>query len=430
MRSPSDLHPLSIQIGSELKDLPPGPIWIACSGGLDSSVLARLAVPALQAQERPAGLVYVDHRQHERTGPAADAVRALAEGLGACFEAVSLDEVGPGASEADLRTARFVAFLGLAERRDLRALLLGHHRDDQVETILFRLRRGPGSRGLAGIPPRPRLTNSCSLVRPFLEVPRRTLEAVAGELGLTWVEDPTNTDLRFARNRLRHVEIPRLRRRHQAFDQRLLAIAEKRRNRNDRLARECSNFIDGNVDRGTDRCWIRGPALLRESPALREMLLQIEAGRVTDRPLLSRLVRRLDRLAHSEPGTLLDDADGLLGEKRGEDLLLTTRSALGEPPDGEQALPAGATSTFGTTGWVVRNRTNAPLRVRSRDADGTAASPGLRRRLRSLAGRWDRDRVPLLIRTDGLLVEVSAQPAEIEIVERPALHFGDHPGAV
>lgn len=425
MRSPSDLHPLSIRIGSELSDLPPGPIWIACSGGLDSSVLAALAVPAIRAQGRPAGLVYVDHRQHEMTKAAAEAVGALAADLGVESESLAVNGVRPGASEADLRSARFTAFLGLAERRDLRALLLGHHRDDQVETILFRLRRGPGSRGLAGIPRRPRLTSSCYLVRPLLDVPRPTLEAVSTELGLTWVEDPTNTDLRFARNQLRHVELPRLRHRHHAFDERLLAMAEKRRRRNNRLSIDCFDLIDRVVDRATDRCWIDGAAFRRESPALRELLLHIVANRVTESPPLSRLVRRLDALAHADPGTLLDDAGGLLGERRGEDMLLTTRSALGEPPDGEQELSARATSTFGTTGWIVRNRTSVPLRLRSRGAGGTPESPGLRNRLRSLAGRLDRDRVPLLIQSDGRSQEVAAHPAEIEIIERPALHFGD-----
>ena len=81
-------------------------------------------------------------------------------------------------------------------------LLTGQHRDDQAETLLFRLLRGAGVRGLAAMPD-VRSMGRGSLVRPLLEVSRAELEDYARANGLAWVEDPSNQQLEYSRNFLR-----------------------------------------------------------------------------------------------------------------------------------------------------------------------------------------------------------------------------------
>ncbi|MNO95152.1 tRNA(Ile)-lysidine synthase [compost metagenome] len=88
-------------------------------------------------------------------------------------------------------------------------LLTAQHRDDQAETLLFRLLRGAGVRGLSGMP-RQRPLGKGYLLRPLLDATRAELEAYADEQGLSWVEDPSNEDQQYSRNYLRHQVFPGL----------------------------------------------------------------------------------------------------------------------------------------------------------------------------------------------------------------------------
>ena len=105
----------------------------------------------------------------------------------------------------------------------LNRIATGHTLDDQAETVLLRIVRGAGTRGLAGIYPQltyPEVINSqllvpgsqFSVIRPLLATRRRAVEAYLRELGQDWREDSSNRDLRHARNRVRHGILPRLER--------------------------------------------------------------------------------------------------------------------------------------------------------------------------------------------------------------------------
>jgi tRNA(Ile)-lysidine synthase len=104
-------------------------------------------------------------------------------------------------------------------------LLLAQHRDDQAETLLFRLLRGAGVRGLAGMPASRPLGRG-RLVRPLLQVSRAELEAYARAEGLSWVEDPSNADTQHARNFLRQTILPALQTRWPAASQSIARCAE------------------------------------------------------------------------------------------------------------------------------------------------------------------------------------------------------------
>ena len=103
--------------------------------------------------------------------------------------------------EAAYRNARYAWFESLIQPGDV--LVTAHHRDDQVETVLYRLLRGSGVHGLGGIQPE-RPFGSGVLARPFLGCSRSDITAYAAEQGLSWVTDPSNEDRRYDRNFLRH----------------------------------------------------------------------------------------------------------------------------------------------------------------------------------------------------------------------------------
>lgn len=160
------------------------------SGGADSLALLALAVAA----GCRARAVHVDHGLRAGSAAEADVVRAAADRLGAVFEARRV-RVEPGPNlEARARKARLEALGPQAAT--------GHTADDQAETILLNLMRGAGLRGLAGMRPGPR--------HPILALRRAEAVQLCARLGLEPVADPTNTDPRFRRNRVRHEVMPLL----------------------------------------------------------------------------------------------------------------------------------------------------------------------------------------------------------------------------
>ncbi|MEO7145760.1 MAG: tRNA lysidine(34) synthetase TilS, partial [Bryobacteraceae bacterium] len=108
--------------------------------------------------------------------------------------------------EQTARRMRQEFFSGLIDTGHVDRIALGHTRSDQAETVLFRILRGAGLRGLAGVLP---VTRE-GLVRPLLEIDRSGVEAWLRERGIAWREDSTNTDLSFARNRIRRRLLPQL----------------------------------------------------------------------------------------------------------------------------------------------------------------------------------------------------------------------------
>ncbi|SCG52506.1 tRNA lysidine(34) synthetase TilS [Micromonospora inositola] len=188
-----------------------GPVLVACSGGADSLALAAATAFVAPRLNRRAGLVTVDHGLQPGSAERADAVARWAAGVGLDpVDAVSVTVAGrPGGPEAAAREARYPALVAAARRHDAAALLLGHTRDDQAETVLLALARGAGPRGLAGMPERREL-DAVPLLRPLLDVGRDATRKACAALGLTPWEDPHNADPAYARARVRSDVLPAL----------------------------------------------------------------------------------------------------------------------------------------------------------------------------------------------------------------------------
>ena len=179
---------------------------IAFSGGLDSTVLAHALA---QCSDVPVLAIHVDHALQTDSADWSEHCAQIAAALKIEFRSLRVNvqlESGKG-PEASARDARYTALH--AELDDGDWLLSAHHREDQAETLLLNLIRGSGPAGVAGIGNIRRFGPGW-LVRPMLNIDRADILQYATDLGLQWIEDPSNIDRRFDRNFLRHEVLPRL----------------------------------------------------------------------------------------------------------------------------------------------------------------------------------------------------------------------------
>jgi tRNA(Ile)-lysidine synthase len=180
-------------------------VLVALSGGPDSTALV-----ACLAALRDAGLAgavsacHVDHGLRAGSAEDGDFCAALCAALAVPLERVRVS-VAAGNLQSQARRARYAALRAAAARAGAGRVATGHTRADQAETVLLRLLRGSGARGLAGIPPR-----RGPFVRPLLDCSRAQVLAYLRERGLGHREDPTNASPRFDRNRVRHELLPAL----------------------------------------------------------------------------------------------------------------------------------------------------------------------------------------------------------------------------
>jgi tRNA(Ile)-lysidine synthase len=181
---------------------------IAFSGGLDSTVLLHLLASLAKSESLPPlSAVHIHHGLQAVADAWPQHCQSVCDALGVPL-LVERVKVQPGASlERAARDARYAVFSSLTQANDV--LLTGQHRDDQAETLMFRLLRGAGVRGLSAMPAQ-RSVGQGTLVRPLLDISRAELEAYAQAHQLNWIEDPSNQDRQFSRNYLRHQVMPLL----------------------------------------------------------------------------------------------------------------------------------------------------------------------------------------------------------------------------
>ncbi|MFI0420186.1 tRNA lysidine(34) synthetase TilS [Spongiactinospora sp. 9N601] len=192
-------------VRAALAGLPSGSLaLVAASGGADSLALAAAAGFEAPRAGLAAGLLTVDHGLQEGSAAQAATVVRLASRLGLDpAEALRVEVGRTGGPEAAARDARYAALEGAAERLGAAAVLLGHTRDDQAETVLLGLARGSGTRSLSGMS-----AESGLYRRPLLELSRATTRAACAALGLDPWDDPHNADPRFTRVRVRERVLP------------------------------------------------------------------------------------------------------------------------------------------------------------------------------------------------------------------------------
>lgn len=179
-------------------------LYVGYSGGLDSHVLLHVIIELIGKKRITA--VHVNHQLSSNSDiwqkHCED--RCLELGVDIICKTVSIKNRGTGI-EGAARDARYSVFEKLLKKNDL--LILAHHADDQIETMLFRLFRGSGIKGMSGMPIS-RILGNGELYRPLLPFFRRDLESYASANQINWIEDDSNLDIAFDRNFIRHKLIP------------------------------------------------------------------------------------------------------------------------------------------------------------------------------------------------------------------------------
>ncbi|WP_306318587.1 MULTISPECIES: tRNA lysidine(34) synthetase TilS [unclassified Streptomyces] len=277
-------------------DADPGPVVLAaCSGGADSTALASaLAFEAPKLGIRAGGIT-VDHGLQPGSDARAEDVAARLTALGLNpVESVPVDVGRDGGPEAAARDARYAALDAAAERHGAAAVLLGHTRDDQAETVLLGLARGSGIRSLSGMAA---ISGTAGRYRrPFLTLDRQTARKACLVQHLPVWDDPHNTDPAYTRSRLRHEGLP-------ALEKSLGKGVVEALARTAQLSRDDADALDTWAREATES--VRDAAGLLECaklyalpPAVRRRILRksaIEAGAPAG-ALFARHIEEIDRL--------------------------------------------------------------------------------------------------------------------------------------
>lgn len=214
-------------------------LCVAYSGGADSTALLHALAQLPSARGRGLRALHIDHGLHADSTRWSAHCRRSCEALEVPIEIVRVKvELARGDGlESAARRARHEAFAQNLHPGEW--LASAHHREDQVETVLLKLLRGAGPHGLAGMRGKRPLGRG-TLWRPLLDTPRAVLREYVAEIGLEYIEDPSNADTALSRNYLRAEILPRLHAHWPHATQSILHAAQ--------LCRESAEYLDALTD--------------------------------------------------------------------------------------------------------------------------------------------------------------------------------------
>jgi tRNA(Ile)-lysidine synthase len=347
-------------------------VAVACSGGADSVALLRIL---LDLREELGVVLSVVHFHHQIRGAEADADQRFVEELAA---SVQLEfHCGSGdvpahatAQKVSLETAardlRHQWFADLITQAKADKIATAHTLDDQAETVLMRILRGTGARGLAGIAPAQAAKH---LVRPLLAITRREVEAYLKAKGQVWREDSSNLDLGHTRNRVRHTLLPLLEREfNPAIRQTLADLANLAQAEDEYWNSELSSLLPRLVHEGKpsrsgrsssgeskDVLGLDISALLRLPLALRRQAIY-ETARRLGVSLEFKHVQQLTTLAeHEKPGKKVALPGGFVANRTARELQFSRRTQ--EPPKNYcYPLPIPGEVVVPELGFTIRAR--------------------------------------------------------------------------
>jgi tRNA(Ile)-lysidine synthase len=269
-------------------------VVVGVSGGPDSVALLHLLS---RLSPRWSLRLVVAHLNHKLRGPAADAeadfVATLASGLGVPCE-TSAQDVARFASNHRLsiqeaaRAVRYAFYDEVASAHSASRIALGHHAGDNAESILIHLFRGTGPLGLSGIPP----VREERIIRPLLDVTRRQILTFLEDQGLPYVEDSSNADLKYLRNRIRHELLPELKKHYNPnIDAALSRLSSILRDEEHFWNHQVEQaFQDSRLEQGADGVCLSAAVLRHLHPALLRRVV---------RKAIAALLGNLRRLDHA-----------------------------------------------------------------------------------------------------------------------------------
>ncbi len=342
---------LRISMPWEMAGLEPKtPVLLAFSGGADSRALLELL---RKGAARNGFEITLAHVNHGIRGAEADRDQRFCESVAAAcglriFCAVrdvpALAKEHRTTLEEEARRVRYEFFSEIMEREGIPLLATAHQADDQLETLLFRLCRGTGLRGLCGIPAVRRFGSGFAL-RPMLEIPGREIRAYCAENGLEYITDSTNADTSYARNLIRAEVVPVLEKLYGEPQKRAAALAQELCETEDYFRGQEESFLRQN---GEEKLSCKRLAPLH--PVLQKRILcawLAQYGVVPERVHLEALVRLLD----AENGAKCSVPGDRVVVKR-KDALEVVCKESDAPSDYRMELTAGEIAAPGA-GWNI-----------------------------------------------------------------------------
>lgn len=298
-------------------------VIIGCSAGPDSMALLHVLCALSPKLAVTPAAVYVDHGlRPEETGRERDLVESRAAALDIAFHYRRVDVVREAEDrkisiEHAARELRYRVFERLASDYPAARIAVAHTADDQAEEVLLRLIRGTGRAGLAGM----KTIRDNLIIRPFLTRSKAELLAYLERYDIPWLEDSSNLETRFLRNRLRLEVIPDLARINPGISEtlrRTAGILQDEELALDRLTGEAWQELVICDSPGTAEFSIRLPGFLALEKAIQRRLLEMVFIRMSARPQGEKIEQAIHLAAAGETGARLHFSRGLrLKKERG-----------------------------------------------------------------------------------------------------------------
>jgi tRNA(Ile)-lysidine synthase len=319
---------------------------VGVSAGVDSMVLLHLLSAYRQEFDLSLIVAHVNHGlRPEESEKEMELVKKESERLGFTFEygqfnVKEFQKVGGISLQDAARRIRFHFFNVLLQKYNANKIALGHHADDQVETVLLRLMRGSGLKGLKGMLP----IREGRVIRPLLEVWRREIESFAEEMKISYLLDSSNLKKNYLRNQLRLSLIPLIEKEYQPnFKKIVLKTSTVLRKENDYLERETEESYQKIVREGKDTLSFGFSEYQSLHPAIQWRIIQKMLGRIDTGEMIleegewlevSQIYRKLEQ---PSPSFLLELPHGVCLEKR-YDLVLVKKEWVKQIPPFEIEL--------------------------------------------------------------------------------------------
>ncbi len=267
---------------TELCGVKPGNgVLACCSGGIDSMVLLRLMKKASVELGLELHAVTVDHGLRcEAPGDAQfvlDTCAAL--GVEASLYELKMDPEIPNLEE-EARIRRYEAIMDCRQKLGLEFAATGHTADDQAETLIYRLVRGTGMRGMSGMD----YARPDGLIRPMLDITRAEVEAYADANGVKFVTDQTNSDLTLVRNLIRKRILPLMREINPLAETAISRFASIAALENAYIADEADRLIDSALLHDWNVCRVYDAGKLKDAPEalLHRIIIKLSADMLGD----------------------------------------------------------------------------------------------------------------------------------------------------
>jgi tRNA(Ile)-lysidine synthetase-like protein len=197
------------------------PVVIALSGGVDSMVLFDI----ISHITTNIIIAHVNHNKRDESIDEYNYIKQLAEERKFIFEGYTIQSHEYSNFHQDARLKRYTFFRAIAQKYNATKIVVAHHLDDQVETVLMRIVRGTSFQGYSGIKDI-RLDRNVSIIRPLMDITKKQILDYAQEKKIKYFEDSSNSEDVYTRNRFRHHIIPALKEENPNLDNKIIQLAE------------------------------------------------------------------------------------------------------------------------------------------------------------------------------------------------------------